>query len=395
MTTFPRAWTRPHPVETLARGLSYERLMKAIVYQNSGSGDVLKLEEIEKPVPKDDEVLIEVRAASVNPFDYHMLRHRLLRRVVASKVDTKRPGRDVAGVISEGVEAVGRNVTQFKPGDEVFGSCPRAFAEYACARESDLAMKPHNVSFEQAASTPVAGLTALQALRDKGQIQPGQKVLINGAAGGVGTFAVQIAKSFGAEVTGVCSTRNVEMVRSIGADKVFDYTRGDFTSSGQHYDVIFDLVANHSFSERRRVLTPKGIYIGAGIMGRSVSIIGLLTSRITESIQALFVSQKFPSFIAKSNQKDLTAIGALMEEGKVTPVIDRRYNLSEAAEAVRYVEEGHARGKVIIDFGPSHEVDPPATEAVKKMLTPPASAAWCFNFDLERHRATRKRYHRL
>ena len=211
-------------------------------------------------------------------------------------------------------------------------------------------MKPHNVSFERAASVPVAGLTALQALRDKGQIQPGQKVLINGAAGGVGTFAVQIAKSFGAEVTGVCSTRNVEMVRSIGADKVIDYTRENFTSSGQHYDVIFDLVANHSFSERRRVLTPKGIYIGAGIMGRSVSIIGLLTSGITESMLALFVSQKFVSFLAKLNQEDLTAIGALVEEGKVTPVIDRRYSLSEAAEAVRYLEEGHARGKVIIDF---------------------------------------------
>jgi NADPH:quinone reductase-like Zn-dependent oxidoreductase len=279
-----------------------------------------------------------------------MLRHPWLRRVVASKVDTKRPGRDVAGVISEGVEAVGRNVTQFKPGDEVFGACPGAFAEYACARESDLAMKPHNVSFEQAASVPVAGLTALQALRDKGQIQPGQKVLINGAAGGVGTFAVQIAKSFGAEVTGVCSTRNVEMVRSIGADKVIDYKREDFTSSGQHYDVMLDLVANHSFSERRRVLTPKGIYIGAGIMGRKMSIPGLLANGIKESILALFVSQKFVSVLGKGNQKDLTAMGALIAQGKVTPVIDRRYSLSEAAEAVRYVEEGHARGKVIIDF---------------------------------------------
>lgn len=334
--------------------------MKAIVYHNSGSGDVLKLQEIKKPVPKDHEVLIKVRAASVNPFDYHMLRHRFLRRVLATlaKVETNRPGRDVAGVISQGVEAVGRNVTQFKPGDEVFGMCSGAFAEYACARESDLAMKPHNVSFEQAASMPMAGLTALQALRDKGQIQPGQKVLINGAAGGVGMFAVQIAKSLGAEVTGVCSTRNVEMVRSIGADKVFDYTREDFTSSGQHYDVFFDLVANHSFSERRRVLTPRGIYIGAGILGRSVSIIGLLTSGITEFILSSFVSQKFVSFLAKLNQKDLTAIGTLMEEGRVTPVIDRRYSLSEAAEAVRYVEEGHARGKVIIDF------DQPAKRAL-------------------------------
>lgn len=334
--------------------------MKAIVYHKSGSAHVLKLEEIEKPVPKDDEVLIKVRAASVNPLDCHLLKHPLLRRVMGalSKVDTTRPGRDVAGVISQGAEAgeaVGRNVTQFKPGDEVFGSCSGAFAEYACARDSALAMKPLAVSFEQAAATPVAGLTALQALRDKGQIQPGQKVLINGAAGGVGTFAVQIAKSFGAEVTGVCSTRNVELVRSIGADKVIDYTREDFTSNGEHYDVIFDLVANHSFSERRRVLTPKGIYIGAGILGRSESIFGLLTSGITESILALFVSQKFGSFMAKLNQKDLIAIGALMEEGKVTPVIDRRYRLSEANEAVRYVAEHHARGKVIIDVVPPHE----------------------------------------
>jgi NADPH:quinone reductase-like Zn-dependent oxidoreductase len=261
-----------------------------------------------------------------------------------------RPGRDVAGVISEGVEAVGRNVTQFKPGDEVFGACNGAFAEYACARESALASKPTNMSFEQVASVPVAGLTALQGLRDKGQIQPGQKVLINGAAGGVGTFAVQIAKAFGAEVTGVCSTRNVEMVRSIGADTVIDYTRQDFTSNGQHYDVIFDLVANHSFSEHRRGLTPKGIYIGAGVVGLHGSMIGILTSRITELVLSPFVSQKFMSYIAKLNQQDLTAIGALMAEGKVTPVIDRRYSLSEVAGAVRYLEEGHARGKVIIDF---------------------------------------------
>jgi NADPH:quinone reductase-like Zn-dependent oxidoreductase len=325
--------------------------MKAIVYHNMGSGDVLKLEEIEKPVPRDDEVLIEVRAASVNPFDYHMWRHRLLRRVLATlaKIETNRPGRDVAGVISKGVEAVGKNVTRFKPGDEVFGSCSGAFAEYACVRESDLALKPPNVSFEQAAAVPIAGLTALQGLRDKAQIQPGQKVLINGAAGGVGTFAVQIAKSFGAEVTGVCSTRNVEMVRSLGADEAIDYTQKDFTSGGEHYDVIFDLVSNHSFSERRRVLTPKGIYIGAGLLGRRLSLISVLAGGIKESILALFVSQKFGSFVAKVNQQDLTAIGALMEEGKITPVIDRRYSLSEAAEAVRYVEEHHARGKVVID----------------------------------------------
>jgi NADPH:quinone reductase-like Zn-dependent oxidoreductase len=320
--------------------------MKAIVYHNNATG-TLELEEFEKPVPNDDEVLLRVRAASVNPLDYHLLRHALVRRVMsaASKGKITRPGRDVAGQ----VEAVGRNITQFKAGDEVFGACNGAFAEYACARESALAMKPHNVSFEQAASSPVAGLTALQGLRDKGQIQPGQKVLINGAAGGVGTFAVQIAKVLGAEVTGVCSTRNVEMVRSIGADKVIDYTREDFTTNGQHYDVIFDLVANHSFSQHRRSLTPKGICIAAGMVGLGGSMIRLLSRWIPELIMSPFVSQKFPSFMAKLSQKDLTAIGALMAEGKVTPIIDRRYSLSDAPEAVRYLEEGHARGKVIID----------------------------------------------
>ncbi|HEY2964274.1 MAG TPA: NAD(P)-dependent alcohol dehydrogenase [Pyrinomonadaceae bacterium] len=326
--------------------------MKAIVYHNSGSGDVLELAEIEKPVPADDEILIKVRAASVNPLDYHLLGHAFLRRVIstASKAKNTRPGRDVAGE----VEAVGRNVTQFKQGDEVFGACSGAFAEYACARESALAIKPTNVSFYQAASVPVAGLTALQAFRDKAQVQPGQKVLINGAAGGVGTFAVQIAKTFGAEVTGVCSTRNVEMVRSIGADTVIDYTREDFTSNGQRYDVILDLVSNHSFSEHRRALTPNGIYIGAGAIALHGSMIGILAARMTELVRSPFVSQKFISVLARLNQKDLSVLAALMTEGKLTPVIDRRYSLSEVHDAVRYLEEGHARGKVII------EVDQPA-----------------------------------
>jgi NADPH:quinone reductase-like Zn-dependent oxidoreductase len=319
--------------------------MKAIIYPKSGSGDVLKLEEIEKPIPKDDEVLIKVHAASVNPLDYHLLRHAFLRRVMSARGKVKIVGRDVAGE----VEAVGKKVAQFKPGDGVFGACNGAFAEYACARESALAMKPVNVSFDQAASVPVAGLTALQGLRDKGQVQAGQKVLINGAAGGVGTFAVQIAKSFGAEVTGVCSTRNGEMVRSIGADHVIDYTREDFTSTGQHYDVIFDLVSNHSFSEHKRALTPNGIYIGAGVLGVHVSMIAILTGRIQELVLSHFVSQKFVSLLARLNSDDLSAIAALIEAGKVTPVIDRRYNLSEAAEAVSYVEEAHARGKVVID----------------------------------------------
>jgi NADPH:quinone reductase-like Zn-dependent oxidoreductase len=317
--------------------------MKAIVY----SGDVLRLEEIEKPVPADDEVLIKVRAASVNPLDYHLLHHPFMRPVMAraSKVKITRPGRDAAGQ----VEAAGKNVTQFKPGDEVFGACNGAFAEYVCAPQSAFATKPSNVSFEQAASAPVAALTALQAFRDKAQIKPDQKVLINGAAGGVGTFAVQIAKTFGADVTGVCSTRNVDMVRSIGADRVIDYTREDFTSNGQRYDVIFDLVANHSFAERRRALTPKGIYIGAGMVGLGGSITDLLIHWIPQLVMSPFVSQKFGSVLARLNQNDLNVIGTLMAEGRVTPVIDRCYSLNEVPEAVRYVEEKHARGKVIID----------------------------------------------
>jgi NADPH:quinone reductase-like Zn-dependent oxidoreductase len=322
--------------------------MKAIVYDKNSSGSGLKLEQIEKRAPADDQVLIKVRAASVNPLDYHLLRHPLLRGVMARATKGKimRPGRDVAGE----VEAVGKSVTQLKPGDEVFGACDGAFAEYVCVPESALARKPVNVSFEQAAAVPVAGLTALQGLRDKAQIQPGQKVLINGAAGGIGTFAVQFAKALGAEVTGVCSTRNLEMVQSIGADSIIDYTREDFTSSGQHYDVIFDNVSNHSFSEYKRALTPNGVYIGTGALARHGSMFGILAARITELVMSRFVSQKFTSFIAKLNQNDLIAIGALMAEGKVTPVIDRRYRLSEVADALRYLEERHARGKVIIEF---------------------------------------------
>lgn len=324
--------------------------MKAIVFHKGHSGETLKLEEIDKPVPSDDEVLIKVRAASVNPLDYHLAQHAFLRRVIAavSKVKITRPGRDVSGQ----VEAVGSSITQFKPGDEVFGACNGSFAEYACGREAALVMKPTNVSFEQAAAVPVAGLTALQGLRDKdkAQIQPGQKILINGAAGGVGTFAVQIAKTFGAHVTGVCSTRNVEMVRSIGADQVIDYTREDFTRNGQHYDLIFDLVSNHSFSEHARALVPNGIYIGAGMLGIHGSMIKLMTIRINELVRSPFVSQKFMTFMAKLNQTDLNVLGALMAEGKVTSVIESRYSLSEVPAAVRYLGKAHARGKVIISY---------------------------------------------
>jgi NADPH:quinone reductase-like Zn-dependent oxidoreductase len=272
-----------------------------------------------------------------------------MRRILSARSKSKitGPGRDVAGE----VEAVGGSVTRFRPGDAVFGCCGGAFAEYACASESFLAGKPESVTFEQAASVPIAGLTALQGMRDKGQLQPGQKVLINGAAGGVGTFAVQVAKSLGAEVTGICSTRNVEMVRSIGADRVFDYTREDVTQSGQLYDVMFDLVANHSFSARRRMLTPQGIYIGAGILGLGGSMLRLLAHLIGELVQSPFASQKFVTLMAKLKQEDLTILGELISSGKVTPVIDKRYRLSEVPEAIRHLEEGHAQGKVVISFG--------------------------------------------
>ncbi|MGA2902860.1 MAG: NAD(P)-dependent alcohol dehydrogenase [Candidatus Korobacteraceae bacterium] len=320
--------------------------MKAIVYYNYGPPDVLKYEEIEKPTAGDDEVLVRVRAASVNPLDWHFMRGtpyflRIMTGLRRPKVT--RLGVDVAGQ----VEVVGRNVTQFKPGDDVLGTCRGAFAEYACTSESALVMKPDNVTFEQAASVPIAAFTALQGLRDKGQIQPGQKVLINGAAGGVGTFAVQIAKSLGADVTAVCSTRNGDMVRSIGADRVIDYTQKDFTKSGQLYDLIFDCVGNHSLLACRRVLNPKGIYIAVGgPSGRWM--IGPLAGMITAPVLSRFVSQNFVTFIAKPSKEDLTILCDLIEAGKVTPVIDQCYRLSEVPEAIRYLEEGHARGKVVI-----------------------------------------------
>lgn len=293
-------------------------------------------------------MLIKVRGASVNPYDWHFMRGApYLVRLMAGlhKPKVPRLGADVAGR----VEAVGRSVTRFKPGDEVFGMCRGAFAEYACASELKLAMKPNNVTSEQAASVAIAALTALQGLRDKGQIQPGQKVLVNGAAGGVGTFAVQIAKSFGADVTGVCSTRNVDMVRSIGADHVVDYTQEDFTESGQRYDLILDCVGNHSFLACRRVLNPRGIYVGCGGGAPDARwMIGPLARMMMELVLSLFVSQNLVTLLAKPNQEDLTIMHNLMEAGKVTPVIDRRYSLSEVAEAIRYLEQGHARGKVVI-----------------------------------------------
>ena len=321
--------------------------MKAIVYRRYGSPDILEYEEIEKPIPGDAEVLIKVHAASVNPFDTHFVRGRpYLFRIMMGlrKPKHTRLGVDVAGQ----VEAVGRNVTRFKPGDEVFGASRGAFAEYVCTSESALATKPRNVTFEHAASVPMAGMTALQALRDNGKIHPGQRVLINGAAGGVGTCAVQIAKSFGADVTGVCSTKSVDMVRSIGADRVIDYTSEDFTKSGQRYDLILDCVANHSLSACRRVLNPQGIYMIVG--GQPGRLIGVLIRLITALVVSRFVrqNQKLALVRAKLSKEDLAVLGELMQTGKLTPVIDRRYRLSEVPQAIRYLGEGHARGKVVI-----------------------------------------------
>jgi NADPH:quinone reductase-like Zn-dependent oxidoreductase len=323
--------------------------MKAIRYCEYGSPNVVKLENVEKPVPNENQVLIKVRACSLNAFDSYVIRDSWLGRLIFGlrKPRDTRLGQDVAGQ----VEAVGKNVTQFKPGDEVFGISRGALAEYACTLERALAAKPPNVSFEQAASLPLAGLTALQGLRE-GKIQPGQKVLINGATGGVGTFAVQIAKSLGAEVTAVCSTRNVDLVRSIGADHVIDYTKEDFTKSDQRYDVIFDNVCNHSFTERRRVLTPKGICVLAGMGGAGVKqgqairrIVGnLFTARGLSS----FTDQKFAQYMTKVSKPDLIMLGDLIQAGKLRPVIERTYKLNDAPEALRDLDGGHARGKVVI-----------------------------------------------
>ena len=332
-----------------APAFSEEReLMKAVVYRCYGSPDVLEFEDVEKPTPADNEVLVKVHAASVNPLDWHYMRGSPYLMRLGSGLGA--PNRTSIGVDFAGtVEAVGSNVERFKPGDEVFGGRSGAFAEYVIVPDDRaLALKPSNVTFEQAASAPIAAITALQALRDKGQLKPGQKVLINGASGGVGTFAVQIAKSFGAEVTGVCSTRNVEMVRSIGADHVVDYTKEDYTESGQHYDLIIDNVGNHSLLENRRVLNPDGIFVIIG--GAKGNWLGPLMGPIKALMLSPFVGQEFVLLLAKMNKDDLTILGDLMQEGKVTAVIDRRYRLSEVPAAIRYSEEGHARGKIIIDL---------------------------------------------
>jgi NADPH:quinone reductase-like Zn-dependent oxidoreductase len=341
------AWAtgaRQEPIET------GEPHMKAVVYTNYGSPDVLEIRDIKKPVPNDDQVLIKVRTASINPLDWHFMEGTpyIMRAIGVGLRKPKDPrlGVDYAGT----VEAVGKNVTQFKPGDEVLGGKSGAFAEYVCARaDRAIVLKPANITFEQAASVPIAAITALQGLRDKGKIQPGQKVLINGASGGVGTFAVQIAKSFGADVTGVCSTRNLDMVRSLGADHVIDYTKEDFTKNGQRYDLILDNVGTQPLSGFRRALQPKGICVMIGGGGpNDGGLIGPLGRPVKALLLSPFISQKMGMLMAELNKKDLTILADLMQSGKVTPVIDRTYPLSQIAEAIRYLEQGHARGKVII-----------------------------------------------
>jgi NADPH:quinone reductase-like Zn-dependent oxidoreductase len=314
----------------------------------------LKFQDLEKPTPADDQLLVKVRATSVNPLDWHFIEGTpyVMRALAAGlrKPKETQVGVDFAGT----VEAIGKTVTKFKPGDEVFGGRTGAFAQYVCVRESRaVALKPPSVTFEQAASVPIAGITALQALRDQGQVQAGQKVLINGASGGVGTFAVQIAKTYGADVTGVCSTRNVDLVRSLGADHVIDYTKEDFTKTDQLYDLALDNVGNRSLLECRRVLKPKGIFILVGGGGANEQgLIGPMAKPIKAKLLSPFVSQKVGMMLAQLNHDDLVFLADLMQFGKVTPVIDRTYkSLSEVPEAVLYLEQGHARGKSDNNFG--------------------------------------------
>ncbi|GAA5082276.1 NAD(P)-dependent alcohol dehydrogenase [Lysobacter panacisoli] len=323
--------------------------MKAITYCEYGQADVLALEDIEKPVPGEHDVLVRVRAAAVNPLDWHYMRGTPYVMRMGNglrKPKGARLGVDFAGT----VEAVGRGVTKFKPGDEVFGGRTGAFAQYVTVHEDKaVAHKPANLSFEQAASIGVAAITALQGLRDAGKLQSGQKVLINGASGGVGTFAVQIAKAMGAEVTGVCSTRNVAMVRSLGADHVIDYKREDYTSGDARYDVILDNVTNRDLSDNRRVMQPDGRYVLIGGGGPDAgNWIGPFAGPLKALFVSPFVSQDMGLFMADLNQKDLDVLAGLMQSGKVTPVIDRRYPLGEVPAAIRYVESGRARGKVVI-----------------------------------------------
>jgi NADPH:quinone reductase-like Zn-dependent oxidoreductase len=319
--------------------------MKAIVYEHYGPPDVLECRELDKPSPGDDEVLIKVRAAAINPLDWRMMegKPRLIRLALSRKLPKVRiPGIDVAGV----VEAIGRNVTELKPGDEVFGAALGSLAEYVCTLQSRAVPKPANITFEQAAAINVAGRTALQGLRDAARLQSGQKILINGAAGGIGTFAVQIAKSYGAEVTGVCSTRNVEMVRSIGADRVIDYTRDDFTQGDERYDVIFDCVGSKGLLACRRIMKPHAIFVVVGAPFRG--ILEFVRRMLTPFVLSRLVSQKFMLLIVKRGRQDLIVLRDLIEAGKVTPVLDAHYTLDQTRDAMRYLAQGHARGKVVI-----------------------------------------------
>jgi NADPH:quinone reductase-like Zn-dependent oxidoreductase len=325
--------------------------MKAVVHCEYGTPDVLQVKDIEKPTPDDTQLLVRVRAASLNPLDGHMMRGMLLARLMGNglrKPKDTRIGVDYSGV----VEAIGKNVTQYKVGDEVFGARTGSLAQYICAKADRAAcLKPSTMTFEEGATIGVAASTALQGLRDHGHLQSGQKVVINGASGGVGTFAVQIAKAMGAEVTGVCSTRNLDLVKSLGADHVIDYTKEDFTKGDQRYDVLFDNVQNHTFSERRRALTPNGICLNVGLGGagwREDTAVHLVRS-FTTPLMSKFTKQKFTFFVSELNHNDLAYLADLMQSGKMKPVIDRTYkSLTETPEALAYLEEGHARGKVVI-----------------------------------------------
>ena len=324
--------------------------MKAIVHRRYGAPEVLTLEDIEKPSAADNEVVVKVRAAGVNPLDWHVMRGTpyLMRFVIGmGRPKSSRFGVDFAGTI----ETVGKNVKRFKPGDAVFGGGKGAFAESISVREDGaLALQPDNLTFEQSASIPVAAVTALQALRDGGRIQTGQRVLINGAAGGVGTFAVQIAKSYGAQVTGVCSTRNVELVQSLGADHVIDYTQADYTRGATRYDLIVDMVGNHSLLDNRRALKPDGRLVLIG--GPGGKWLGPLVGPVKAFFLSPFVSQPMGMLLAKLNPRDLDVLRDLVQAGSVMPVIDRTFTLSEVPAAIRYVEAGHARGKVVIALTP-------------------------------------------
>jgi len=319
--------------------------MKAIVQTRYGSPDVLQLKDVDEPAVGDDQVLIRVQAAAVNIGDWHLLRG--VPYVIRLVAGLRRPRREIPGLdIAGQVESVGQNVRQFRPGDEVFGWCKGAFAEYACAGENDLLPKPANLTPEESAAVGDSAFTALAAVRDQGQVQPGHEVLINGASGGVGTFAVQIAKSFGANVTGVCSTRNLDTVRSLGADQLIDYTTEDFAQTGHRYDVMLDLVGTRSLSDCRRALTPRGTYVVVGVkdMGRWLG----LGRQIKALSLSPFVRQRMRVFVVRHNSDDLAVLKQLVEAGKVAPVIDRRFALSDVPDALQYQGEGHARGKIVI-----------------------------------------------